>query len=97
MERGHVLLCLPAHNRQHARPRKRYASVPLWGNEWGKPEQKCQSRRTSRLEKPLHGKDFSGTPGGTRTPNLLIRSQSQGVLATLAFRRNPLCPLGFRL
>jgi hypothetical protein len=26
--------------------------------------------------KPLHCKGFSGTPGGTRTPNLLIRNQT---------------------
>jgi hypothetical protein len=29
--------------------------------------------------------------------NQLIRSQNQGVRATLAIRRKPLCPLGFRL
>jgi hypothetical protein len=27
--------------------------------------------------KPLHRRGFRGTPGGTRTPNLLIRSQTQ--------------------
>ena len=29
------------------------------------------------LEKPIHHKGFRGTPGGTRTPNLLIRSQTR--------------------
>jgi hypothetical protein len=29
------------------------------------------------FEQPIHRKGFRGTPGGTRTPNLLIRSQTQ--------------------
>jgi hypothetical protein len=29
--------------------------------------------------------------------NQLIRNQNQGVRPTLVIRRNPLCPLGFRL
>jgi len=53
--------------------------------------------RASTQRKPRRtGASFS-TPGGTRTPNLLIRNQNQGVRATLAIRRTPLCPLGFRL
>ena len=38
----------------------------------------CNSRRLRR-EKPLRCKGFCGTPGGTRTHNLLIRSCRRGV------------------
>jgi hypothetical protein len=46
---------------------------------------------------PRHSRGLSSTPGGTRIPNLLIRSQNQRVRRTPPIRRNPLCRLGFRL
>jgi len=52
---------------------------------------------------PLLINDLCGTPEGdsvnsqSSTPNLLIRSQNQGVRAPLEIQWNPSCPLGFRL
>jgi len=45
----------------------------------------------------MHCRGFRRTPGLTRTPNLLIRSQNQGIRPTLTIWWNPLCPLTFRL
>ena len=41
------------------------------------PKVRSREKRRDRLAiKPLHNKGFSSTPGGTRIPNLLIRSQT---------------------
>ena len=47
--------------------------------------------------KPLRRMRFHSTPGGTRTPNLLIRSQNRGVSTITANRPNSLCGNGFGL
>ncbi len=49
------------------------------------------------MRNPLRRKNFSGTPGGTRTPNLLIRSQDQGVCVVKANQPSPLCAIGIDL
>ena len=46
---------------------------------------------------PLRHNGIVSTPGGTRTPNLLIRSQCGRGAVSLVFRRNPLCCLRIRL
>ena len=46
--------------------------------------------------KPIRCRAFCGTPGGTRTPNLLIRSQCGRGAVSLVIHRNRLCCLRIR-